>query len=274
MIYIDDVYLERPLAILHSGKVPEDKVKTATDCCRAFHMRMAEAKLLLYYAIQPNGSTPAAKKVESDLDLSRRSIFYARQALIEDGLISVNDIKRVIFVDWTTIITAAMQYAVGESHNIPKQRRKGLFSVKQKFNPWAFLVMSPQEEADWFYRMSHNDYLKVRQLIAPTFPKASLDDLLQRLDTVEWFGKTKEQMNDWISTMSTQEIAELKETCYYALGYDGDHGNPIVDVHDIVDRFEPSGCWKFNQNDFGNIKTGKSDESDISEFILDDNLPF
>lgn len=95
-------------SIYHSEDRPDCFKQMIFDCARNIHLREHATRLLLFYANQANGFSPALTLISRETGLSMNKIQELRQQLINYGLINYSNERRFIHIGWSRIRAFAL----------------------------------------------------------------------------------------------------------------------------------------------------------------------
>ena len=179
--------------IYHSEDRPSCFRQMIFDCAKNVHLREHATRLLLFYANQANGFSPALAFISRETGLSIYRVYELRQQLVNYGLIGYSNEKNYIHIAWNRIKAfALLEKPLRVTRNkcvfspfteIPKafQKTKTLKTLSTKY-----VINDPRQLEEWeedlYNRLEQLSELKytslvelIRQYEFPNYPATPMD---------------------------------------------------------------------------------------------------
>ena len=119
-----------PPRIIHVPKRPAKYRQMIYDSAANIHLRQQSMKLLLFYADQANGFSPALALIHRETGIAPNKVSEIRQRLVKRGLLFYNNQEHAIYIAWDRIQAFAIL-----DKPILISRGKSTFSP---FDPYAY----------------------------------------------------------------------------------------------------------------------------------------
>ena len=120
--------MEKPKMIIHMYDEDVNKAVVAAKISEVLKLTKDSKELLLFYAVQSTGFCPAYKHIENCIGLQKMAVYRAREALVEKGIISVNEKQITIY--WDRLGAMCMLDEMSESKAFKRYDKKN-----QKYRP-------------------------------------------------------------------------------------------------------------------------------------------